>query len=832
MSVEKPLLGTAASGADDEVKVDAAGLAVPSYACVQPLHVIGVQKESPVAWSPDGTRLCFVSGNKSLCLLSQRTGADDPRRGEYKVDCLLEGHKLDVKALSFCPRDPNIIVSGGYEGIFIWNTAERRVSKRLHSSLQDDAHEGDVLCFEWAMDGTSLLSGGKDSDIKIWDVLNDWKLLETIVGHKSSVLAVAFNKASGLIASAGRDSTIKLWNGASLVPEMRAQRADDSGIKCGLMNNMDGHRGDVVALTWLSNGFTLMSGARDNSVKLWDVRAAVVMRDIEQKSNGNGKHRGDVRTMIVLPGDSYMLSCSLDSTIKVWKLASVATVDRTVELSEAKRDEAEAKLLASILGSGASTTEAAAELESDIIISTIEAFDDEGVHAMALNPRFPVLATSSSLNGVRLWKATDIANPTFLQEFRGHTAIVHECCLLRDTHLVTVSDDYNIHLYNIDNSERPIHLPFDSSVLCAAVRPAGGGKNGYVIAGGADYTLKAFAINAAEYAAVTAGRLTKPEPHEYVSAKFVGHAGRVNTVDIHPNGEMFASGGFDFCIMLWKLADTYPACEAERLEYSIPSFKPLAKIDAHKGHIKCLRFKPPRGGESSTFLATCSNDHSVKVWKVGSGLLGPKLHAHWSALESHASCASAVSWGKGPTADTLFSSSWDRSINVFALNPRIVDKEAQPSVPALRGHAARITDTDVSEDGQLLVSVSTDVTAVVWNATAPYAPLVRYSMSANDGYLSAVSAGRTLFVTASESGQISVWPFPVEEYMGFMKPFATVAAAASSGALTAKGPAGVGPKVTLSLADASAITPVKEEGAGAGAGAGEPETAAVVPDAA
>jgi hypothetical protein len=37
-------------------------------------------------------------------------------------------------------------------------------------------------------------------------------------------------------------------------------------VVCSLLGNLDGHRGDVVALTWgPPDGATLFSGARDNS---------------------------------------------------------------------------------------------------------------------------------------------------------------------------------------------------------------------------------------------------------------------------------------------------------------------------------------------------------------------------------------------------------------------------------------------------------------------------------------------------------------------------------------------------------------------------------------
>lgn len=112
----------------------------------------------------------------------------------------------------------------------------------------------------------------------------------------------------------------------------------------------------------------------------------------------------------------------------------------------------------------------------------------------------------------------NFAAPTVLQEFRGHVETVNEACLVEDSTLVTVSNDYHIHMYDIETSARPRHVSFDASVLCAAVRSSG--ERAYVFAGGADYTIKAYAVDHADHDTVNApGRDTKPENHECVGAR-------------------------------------------------------------------------------------------------------------------------------------------------------------------------------------------------------------------------------------------------------------------------------------------------------------------------
>jgi len=97
-----------------------------------------------------------------------------------------------------------------------------------------------------------------------------------------------------------------------------SKRADDKSIKVGLQANMDGHRGDVVSLIFDDEGDILMSGARDNDIKVWDTKE---FKEIRQVNNKDNAHRGDVRRLLILNEGQFLLSAGLDGNIKLWKLA-------------------------------------------------------------------------------------------------------------------------------------------------------------------------------------------------------------------------------------------------------------------------------------------------------------------------------------------------------------------------------------------------------------------------------------------------------------------------------------------------------------------------------
>lgn len=767
--------------------------------------VLGIQHESPVAWSPNGEILAFVSGNHSIYLTS-------PHEGRFRVSKMLDGHDLPVKALLWHPEDNNTLISAGPEGYFVWDIAAAEVVTKRPADGRDGNHESDVEVLCWAMGSLNLITGSRDTSIKVWATEPDasdkagetkYRLLETIMGHKSTVLAVSFNMATTTLASAGRDSSIKLWDCSSLAEEFRAKRKDDSGVTCQLIANIDGHRGDVTTLTWSPDGATIFSGARDNTMKVWNATLHLEIRVLQDRAQGQeGRHRGDVRRILLTHDGKNLITAGLDSKVKTWQLAPEEEIVAAVldmEALEREREETEANILAQILGSsGLNTTEGSGGVAgpvgdtgpSDTLLATLVAFEEQGVFAMEACPTRPLLATTSAGAGIRIWNMADCTRISFWQEFVGHTDVVNAAELLGDddTWLFTCSDDYNVHLYNMQTFERPQVFNFEASAQCLALRPGNGALKGYVFVGGADYVVKAYPLDSNEMRpvydacnAVIPPR--RPNPFEFVSARYEGHAGRIMTIALRPDGKLMATGAHDFNIYLWKLDDTLPPLVGDRMEHDVPKFSPAARVDAHRGHVHGLAFS--FAGGSDVFLASCGADHVVKVWKPTSGVMGVGLDLQWSAERpedgAHTGVVSAITWGKGGSSDVLFSAGWDHTIKAWQGSQR--SASAVSPLETMRAHSARVTDLDSSNDGRYVVSVAADFTAVIWAAGEAFSALAKCELHRGGGYVTSVSAGGSAFVTATEKGQIEVWPFPTAENAHSFEDAETVKEEASSLAL-------------------------------------------------
>jgi WD40 repeat protein len=108
-------------------------------------------------------------------------------------------------------------------------------------------------CVAFTPDGQRLVTVGEEHAVKIWDVTSG-ELLHRLHGHNGDVIAVAAS-TSGWLASAGEDTTIVLWD------TQTGQRR----------HTLRGHTGMVMSLSFSPDGGRLVSGGRDQTVKVWDM---------------------------------------------------------------------------------------------------------------------------------------------------------------------------------------------------------------------------------------------------------------------------------------------------------------------------------------------------------------------------------------------------------------------------------------------------------------------------------------------------------------------------------------------------------------------------------
>jgi WD40 repeat protein len=115
-------------------------------------------------------------------------------------------------------------------------------------------HESWVHSVAFSPDNQTLVSGGSDLTVRLWDIKRG-NFLKVLPGHTKMITRVQFSPLCDTAASASYDLTIKLW--------------DCKTGKC--LNTIPDHKNWILGIAFHPHGKILASASQDQTVRFWDV---------------------------------------------------------------------------------------------------------------------------------------------------------------------------------------------------------------------------------------------------------------------------------------------------------------------------------------------------------------------------------------------------------------------------------------------------------------------------------------------------------------------------------------------------------------------------------
>jgi WD40 repeat protein len=457
-----------------------------------------------------------------------------------------------------------------------------------------------------------------------------------------------------------------------------------------------GHEQPVHTVCFSGDGARLLTGSREQTVRLWDARSGRLLRAFRLDPPAPSR-------LEISPDGRRMISAVVESgTVRVWDLDTGAP-------------------LASLPGHeqlhwGVTLSEHGERLLTGDHYPghTIRLWDGvtggllgvlcghtNRVTDSAFSPDGARLATCSWDQTVRLW---DGATGRPVATLKGHRGRVNRLCFSPDgRRLASASEDHTVRLWDAATGEALTVLHGHmGQVFWVRYTPDGGG----IVSVAQDGTARLWDARAAENDGLLRGHMT----YTY-------------GVAFHPDGERLASASWDGTARLWDAA----------------TGRQLAVLAHGDGAIvTSVAFHP-----SGSILATRARD-AVRLWDVASGR---EVH-RWSVpTDSWRDTRLAFN----PGGALLASGATGRVIRVWD-----VDRRAEVAV--LRGHQDEVRDVAFSPDGRWLASVADqgDPVVRIWDV-ARWEEAQALEGHTAGGYAVAFNRDGTLLASGATDGTVRLW---------------------------------------------------------------------------
>src|SRR6266545_2393830 len=162
-------------------------------------------------------------------------------------------------------------------------------------------HSHGVWAVAFSPDEHTLVSGGVDRLVRVWDI-ESRRLLRSLRGHTHDIRAVLFTPDGQTLATGSEDRTIRLWN-------------PKTGEPMKLLFTRYDH--NVCSLSLSPDGLMLARGSHNKDIKIWEVTTGTELMTLLGKDDYD--HHWSV-CVAFSPDGTHLASGSDIGKIKLWEV--------------------------------------------------------------------------------------------------------------------------------------------------------------------------------------------------------------------------------------------------------------------------------------------------------------------------------------------------------------------------------------------------------------------------------------------------------------------------------------------------------------------------------
>lgn len=158
-----------------------------------------------------------------------------------------------IRAMDFSPLRNEIAIGASDNAIYFLDAARLTLKHSI-----SDAHDNSVFCVQYSADQRYLYSGGRDAQLKVWDLDNLPRVVLQKAAHWYTINDLALSPDGAFLATGSRDKTIRIWRTDNFELVKALEVARDQG-----------HVNSVNSLLWLPDG-QLVSASDDRRLIVWE----------------------------------------------------------------------------------------------------------------------------------------------------------------------------------------------------------------------------------------------------------------------------------------------------------------------------------------------------------------------------------------------------------------------------------------------------------------------------------------------------------------------------------------------------------------------------------
>lgn len=564
----------------------------------------------------------------------------------------IEGDGELITSLTITPDGKYLAIISQSQQLRIYNLHQSSFNKSLKLSSP---------VFVSCVDETSTLFalGGSDGVVQVLDIENGY-ITHSFKGHGSTISALKFhgelNSKKWVLTSGDTTGVIKVWD----------------LVKRKNIVTLNEHNNAVRGLDFSSDGEYLLSGGRDDVLLLWDTKYWKLRKTIPTKQQVEASG---------FLNDSLVYSCGGDAVFKVWDLVKsefyTQTKQPVEELLISGVLKTDGDLLYLVLSDQTLFEIDTTLIEKDELIQVNKII--AGNHGTIADMRFVgpnlnLIALATNSPGLRIIDPK--STPLEVEIYEGHTDLLNAVDVSIDGQwIVTGSKDNEARLwkYNQDSEKFENYAIFKGHVGSVSVVALSRTETvpKFLITGSSDLTIKKWKIPSSKQ---WTGEVHIVKASEYTRR---AHEKDINSLDISPNDEFFATASYDKTGKVWDL-DTGET---------------IGILKGHKRGLWDIKFSV-----NDKVLVTGSGDKTIKLWSLQDFLCLKTFEGHTNSVQR----VEFMNDGK-----QVISSGADGLIKIW-------ENASGECIKTLDNHANRIWALIVKDNGDEFVSADADGVFNFW----------------------------------------------------------------------------------------------------------------------